>query len=196
MVKTTKILRQELTGYRNPDTKISRMVEDGELFPLKQGWYETDPRTEPYLLASVLSRPSYLSFNYALAWYGLIPERVVEIMSATYKKRKQKVFTNDFGRFSFRDIPSEIYPYGYKLKRENDYPYQLATPEKALCDQLYTIHPPVRNQKELCEMLVENMRIDEEDLRNLNLEEIKFYSHYYPSTNVKLLYSSIKRYLL
>lgn len=195
MITSTRILRQDLNKYRNPDTKIERMVQHGDLVPIKRGWFETNQAVEPHLLAGVLCRPSYLSFDYALEYYGLIPEHVFTITSATFKKKKKKVYQNAFGRFSFQDVPAVIYPWGILGHRDGSYYYQIATPEKALCDKLYTISPPVRNQRELYELLTENLRIEETGLRNLSFSDLQFFSNYYPCKNVKLLYPTLKRYL-
>lgn len=54
--------------------------------------YETDSNTPGYLLAGSIYGPSYLSFDFALAYYDLIPERVVNYTSATFGKKKKKNF--------------------------------------------------------------------------------------------------------
>ena len=43
-----------------------------------------------------------------------------------------------FGVFTYRDVPIEAYSEEILLKEENVYSFQIATPEKALCDKLYT----------------------------------------------------------
>ncbi len=55
MLRTTWDLVFELQqqGYRNPNTKIQRLVREGKLFPIRRGLYETDPNVDRYLLAGV-----------------------------------------------------------------------------------------------------------------------------------------------
>ena len=73
--------------------------------------------------------------EYALSFYGLIPERVTTITCATFDKKKKKQYNTSFGTFTYRDVPSSAYPEEIILKEENDYSFQIATVEKALCDK-------------------------------------------------------------
>ena len=54
---------------------------------------------QPLPVASSILSPSYLSFDWALSFYGLIPEKVVAITSATLRVRKNKTFINYFLRY-------------------------------------------------------------------------------------------------
>lgn len=87
MIKTTNMLLEELHAYANPKTKLSRMVKQGEYFQITKGIYETNRNTSGHLLAGSIYGPSYISFEYALAYYGLIPEAVYTITSATFNKK-------------------------------------------------------------------------------------------------------------
>ncbi len=186
MLFTTAMLIDRYGGYKNPLCKIKRMADKGEIFKLKRGLYETDGNVPGQCLAGALYGPSYLSFDYALAYYGLIPERVYEYTCATFEKKKGKLFENHFGRFSYRDIPSEAYPHEVVLKEEAGYPYAIATPEKALCDRLYA-KPPVLSQRDIQDMLFEDMRIDEEDLFKLDIGKILILAPKYHDNNLKHL---------
>ena len=81
---------EELKEYSNPAAKLSRMAKQGECFPIVRGLYETDRTVPGYLLAGSIYGPSYISFEYALAHYGLIPETVYTITCATFEKKKKK----------------------------------------------------------------------------------------------------------
>lgn len=186
MIKTTSILIQELAEYANPKDKIKRLVREGKLFPLVRGYYETDKMTPGYYLANCIYAPSYLSFDFALSYYGLIPEAVYEFTSATYDKKKLKTHTNAFGTFTYRDIPNAVYPYGIKIVEENGYVFQIASPEKALCDKLYELSP-ISNQRELEELLFENLRIDRSEFDQLDQEQILSIADQYHCTNVLFL---------
>lgn len=56
--------------------KVSRIMAAGELIPLRRGLYLQDRTANPLALAPAIHGPSYVSFESALAWHGLIPERV------------------------------------------------------------------------------------------------------------------------
>lgn len=192
MIKTNDFLREELAEYSNKNTKISREVKKGNLIRIVNGLYETDKNINPYLLAGVIYGPSYLSFDFALAYYGLIPEKVVTYTSATCNKGKKKIYENEFGRYIYRDVPQEVYPLGVKLLKEGEYTFQIATAEKALCDKLYTINP-VKNIKELEKLLFDDLRIDKTDFLKLNISDIEMLSKWYHCTNIRLLYKYMRR---
>ena len=137
MIKTTAMLTDELNEYANPNAKIRRLVDVGQLIPVVRGIYETQGSIPGYYLAQIIYGPSYLSFEFALAYYSLIPEAVYNFTSATFEKKKAKIYSTHFGMYTYRDVPSEAYPIGLVLHIENGYGYQIATPEKAICDMLY-----------------------------------------------------------
>lgn len=186
MIKTYNILKEELSNYSDIDNKISRLVKSGDLIKLTKGLYETDKNTPGYLLAGSIYGPSYLSFDFALSYYGLIPEVVYTYTSATFEKGKTKQYKNDFGYYTYRDIPSNAFPYEIQLLEYNHYVFRIATPEKALCDKLYSLSP-VSNKKELNQLLFDDLRIDEQAFHNLNKEILKDLCNMYKSTNLKLL---------
>ena len=193
MIITNSIAKNNIINYSNKNNKLSRDIRDGKLFKIIKGLYETNPNTPGYLLSGSIYGPSYISFEYALAYYGLIPERVSTITCATFNKKKKKKYYTDFGVFTYRDIPDIVYPEEILLKTENDYSYQIATPEKALCDKLYTLSP-LTNYKDLEKMLFSDLRIDEEEFQKLDINKIERLSNLYHSTNVSLLAKYMRRY--
>lgn len=107
-------------------------------------------------------------------------------------KKKKKHFNTPFGTFTYRDIPILAYPEEIILKEENNYSYQIASREKALCDKLYTLKP-LKNYSNLEKMLFSDLRIDSEDFNKLNIEKIEKLSNLYHSTNVLLLARYMRR---
>ncbi len=192
MIKTTNMILEELGDYANPKAKLSRMVRKAQYFPIIKGLYETDRNVPSYLLAGSIYGPSYISFEYALGFYGLIPEAVYTITCATFEKKKRKKYETIFGTFTYRDVPSEVFPLELRLMQEGEYFYRIASPEKALCDKLYTM-VPVSNTRELAIMLSENLRIDELELKKLEADKIVMLSQRYHSTNVGKLTTLIRR---
>ena len=116
MIITNKLAKFNLMDYSNKNNKISRDIKDGKLFKIINGLYETNPNTPGYLLAGSIYGPSYISFEYALSFYGLIPERVTTITNATFDKKKKKKYNTDFGVFTYRDVPVLVYPEEIILK--------------------------------------------------------------------------------
>lgn len=192
MILTTSMLLDQLQRYSDPAGKILRMKREGELLQLTRGIYETDKNAPGYCLAGAIFGPSYLSFDYALSFYGLIPEAVYTFTSATFDKKKVREQENHFGRFTYRDVPPEAYPFGIVIKEENGYVYQMATQEKALCDKLYTM-PPVTSQKEIERMLFEDLRIYRNEFEKLHTDEILQIGDRYHSNNLKYLMKYLRR---
>lgn len=186
------MLLDELQKYASPRSKLSRMVKCGKIFPIAKGLYETEKGTPGIFLAGSIYGPSYISFEYALGYYGMIPEAVYTITSATFEKKKTKKYETSFGTFTYRDVPSEAFPLGLKLVKEDDYYYRIATPEKALCDMLYTL-PPARNTAELYITLTDDLRIEDSQLKNLDAAAITNLSAHYHSTNIKRLCTLLRR---
>ena len=192
MICFKDLVIKNYNDYSNKNTKLLRDIKDKKLFKIVNGLYETDSNTPGYLLASSIYGPSYISFEYALSYYGLIPERVTTITCATFEKKKKKEYITDFGTFTYRDIPSSAYPEEIILKEENNYSYQIATPEKALCDKLYSLSP-LFNYTNLENMLFNDLRIDEEAFNKLDILKINKLSKLYHSTNVELLAKYMRR---
>ena len=192
MIITNSIAKSNLDNYVDKNGKISRDIKNKKLFKIVTGLYETDENTPAYLLAGSIYGPSYISFEYALSYYGLIPERVTTVTCATFNKKKKKMFTTSFGTFTYRDVPKLAYPEEIILKEEDNYSYQIASIEKALCDKLYTIRV-LSNYRELENILFNDLRIDEEEFAKLNIEKVEKLSSLYCSRNVKLLYKYMRR---
>ena len=193
MIYTIDDLKIKFSNYAKLYDKIRHEVQAGRLTPIVRELYETDATVDGKYLAGRIFGPSYLSFDYALYIYSLIPEAVYKTYtSATFGKHKTKKYQNHFGTFTYRDIPPQVYPFGIIIHEEKDYSYQIATPEKALCDKLYTM-PPVKNLNEFHTLLFDNLRIDEDELKKLNMESIEKIAPLYHANNLNFLIKFMRR---
>ena len=192
MIITAAMLTDQLREYGDPAGKIMRLRKEGKIIPLTRGLYETDPKAPGQCLAGAIYGPSYLSFDYALSVYGLIPEAVYAYTSATFEKKKKKEYVNQFGRYLYRDVPSAVYPLGIVIRDVGEYSYLIAIPEKALCDKLYSM-PPVTSVKDIEQMLFEDLRIDEEEFSRLNAEDLLLLGERYHCNNLKYLMKYLGR---
>jgi len=157
-------LKGYFADYANPKAKIGRLVRQGALCRLKKGLYiKAEAAQNTYLLGKAANRiygPSYVSFVYALRWYGLIPEHVAHFTSATYGKGRKKRYDTAIGSFFYQDIPAGAYPYGIRFVGENQSRFLMAFAEKALCDELYRISG-IRSIKRIERLLFDDMRLDQ-----------------------------------
>jgi predicted transcriptional regulator of viral defense system len=186
MLLTVEELKIKFKDYSDIQGKIKRGVEKGIYIPVIRGLYETNRITPGYYLSSYIYGPSYLSFDYALSYYGLIPERVTLYTSATFNKRKSKIYSTPFGNYHYRDIPKSAFPYDVNVIEENNYVYHIATKEKAICDKLYLIKS-VSSIKELKEVLFDNLRIDRDQFYMLDKDQMLFLSKKYHSKTLRTL---------
>lgn len=85
-------------------------------------------------IANALYRPSYISFEYALAKYGIIPEMPYTITSAT--TRATANFAVRGVDFSYSKIKKQAFT-GYIPIKESGRVILIAEPEKAVADYLY-----------------------------------------------------------
>lgn len=184
--KSWEIIERLSLEYKQPDIKLKQMVKKGELIKVIRGLYVDDRSTSPHLLAGAIYGPSYISFEYALSRYGLIPERVSTITSATYRKGKNKTYETPFGVFCYSDIPTVAYPHEVTLKEENGLVFQIALPEKAICDTLYK-ERPVGSVKALKALMFEDLRIDKDVFNSLDKDKLFSLAALYTKKNLQLL---------
>ncbi|MBQ3459813.1 MAG: hypothetical protein IJH14_03995 [Solobacterium sp.] len=192
MIVTVSMLKQKYADYTNPLDKIRRDADQGVIFRLNRGLYETDRNVNPYLLAAPILSPSYLSFDFALSYYGLIPERTMAITSATLNVRKNKTYINVFGRYEYSDIPASAFSEGLCLIGEGEYIVRMASKEKAICDSLYKWRV-VHSIKTLKELLFIDKRMDEDEFASCNFVLMKRLAKLYHKTNLELLVRLIEK---
>ena len=136
--------------------KIARLLGTGALVSLRRGLYAQGRDLDPRCLAGPIYGPSYVSFETALAWHGMIPEGVSEILSATPKR--PAAFENDLGRFRYRTIPMAVYSVGIFRVTESDLPFLIASPTKALVDRIAR-EPGFRSTADVARWL-DGMRVE------------------------------------
>ena len=192
MIVSTSILRNQYKDYANPLDKIKRDADNGLLIRLNRGLYETNKGVNPCLLASSILSPSYLSFDWALSYYGLIPEKVIAITSASMGLRKNKTFVNAFGRYEYSDIPSQVFSEGLNYLEDGEYTVKIATKEKAICDSLCKWRI-VHSIKELKELLFVDKRIDESEFEVCNFKLMLRLAGLYKKTNLEYLIKLIRK---
>ena len=110
---------------------LNRLVKSGILRRLKRGIYEvifSEGQMEE--IANQLYWPSYLSFETALARYGIMSQIPYTLTFATSRKSKKIILGGI--EIEYRQIKKELF-WGYRLQNK----VLIAEPEKALLDQIY-----------------------------------------------------------
>ncbi len=116
---------------------LQKGIKDHLFLRLKNGLYTlaTDPaRIEE--IANRLYAPSYLSFEFALSHYNLIPETIYSVTSATTKATRE--YEVNGTAYTYTTIPPVAYT-GYIPLTQDYRSYLIADPEKAVVDYLYLL---------------------------------------------------------
>ncbi len=169
------LLLSYLTDFKNPNDKIKQLLREKAITRVKRGLYLLGDGREvsKELLANHLYGPSYISMDYALSYHGLIPERVYEVTSVSIKMAKS--YHTPLGRFSYTKANKLIYPIGIvSIKHREKTAFLIASEEKALCDKiLYTPNLHITSQKGMLAYLIDDLRIELNDVQNLGGSVVK-----------------------
>lgn len=176
----------DLRDYSSPRAKLTQMVKKGEITRLCRGVYSTSSEDPRLPAAQFILSPSYISFETALSYYQMIPERVYAVISAGYGLNKEKKWDTPFGLYWFRYIPEKVFPLGQYFAMEQGYGLRMATREKALCDMLYKIRG-IRSLSAIEDLLLDDLRVDEEVLQTLNWDSVEELIPLYHSTTLDSL---------
>ena len=179
-----------LKDYKRPRDKITKLIKNETILRVKKGLYVFGPlyRKRPYsleVLANLIYGPSYISFEYALSYYGLIPETVKRVTSASYKKNK--TFETDLASFVYYPVHKEAFSIGIQsIKLDSNTYFLMASKEKALVDFIARLKK-FTSTKELCTYLTDSLRIEPSEIKKLNMKLLSEIQLHYKNKNVSLL---------
>ena len=182
-------LKSFLSGYKNVRVKINSMLKKGEIIRVKKGLYVPGDKylrgvVHRETLSNLIYGPSYISLEYALSFYGMIPERVETVTAVTNKKNKS--FDTPLGKFTYRYIHPDLYPVGINnVSLDEKHNILIAGREKALADTLY-FYDDLGSVDELRAYLHDSLRIEFDDIKNLDTSVINRLADVYGG-NVSLL---------
>lgn len=189
---THQMVMEQLKDYGAPRARITRMLKSGALIQIKRGLYVNERSVSRRVLASMLYGPSYISFEFALSAAGLIPERVEIVTSACFRKNRNKIFRTPLGEFRYYYLPDKVYPYGIAQEEEDGLAYLIATPEKALCDATYKV-PRATSLKDMQHLLLDDWRMDLDELRTLDHAFIEWIAPLYRRKSVLALAAWLRK---
>jgi len=168
------VIQSYLGNLKFPKNKISDMGKNGEIIRLKKDLYVRGrAKISKELISNHLYGVSYISLETALAYYGMIPERVYTVRSITI--RRAKTFSTPLGYFEYKTVSADYFSIGIHQEIvDNQYAFLIATPTKAICDMI-VVTPNLRLQsvKAMENYLIEDLRMDFDVLRTLNTDIVK-----------------------
>jgi len=161
---------------------LTRWTKQNLLVKLRNSWYSFPeylkiPNFQNFV-SNKMYTPSYISLHTALAFYGIIPEAIVQTTAVSSLKKAH--FENIFGSFSYQHILPDLM-FGYEPKTFlNKQTILFATPEKAILDLLY-LYPFYNNEQEIKEL-----RFDETFMQeDLNIERLNGFTERFHSKTVR-----------
>jgi len=170
-------VRSCFAGMASPQKKVQALEHSGELIRLKRNLFIvnkelTGKDPDARLCANHLYGPSYVSLQWALRYYDMIPEQVFTMTSVTPKRSRS--FSTPIGYFSYMQVPIPYFPIGVRSMEEGGVRFLMASREKALCDTiLYDSFVPHQSLKALGTYLEEDMRLDMDVLPDLDASIIE-----------------------
>lgn len=141
---------------------LTHWLKQGYIVRLRRGWFSFPEfgKNPDFvrLAANKIYKPSYISLQYALAFYGMIPETVVQLTCVASLKTAS--FENGWGQFVYQNLKPSLFfgyaPYPIEHPSANGQYFLMATPEKALLDFLY-LNPFYKTQDDF-----KALRLDED----------------------------------
>lgn len=177
---------------RNLDKKIDQLIRIGYLKIIKKGLYVTDSYysniekgSYTEYIGNILRQPSYISLEYVLSIYGLIPESVFSITSITVKSTRK--YINFLGNFIYKNLNIKLFC-GFTEKDWQGKTIYIATKAKALFDYFY-----LRKLKNI-KTDVFDVRIDWDEFSKNDLKEFETYVSLSQSKKMKAVLIAIKNY--
>lgn len=177
---------------------VNRAMKVGELVRLRRGSYllaseYRDYPAHPFALAQVFVSGSYVSFETALSHHGWIPEAVYSTASVTPESKRRAIDHVVFGQFTF-------YPLAIKEGR-----FLELVSHQQITKQSMLVAEPIRALMDLVclrkkkwqgiEWLIEGMRIDYEQLREVTGADIRTLVDTYKHRRVREFLQALSREL-
>lgn len=145
---------------------ISHLIESGVLTKIERNKYIIKNYSgSDFSLANFIYEPSYISFESALSYYGILSQFPYETTSATLKQTRSKQFKDK--QYVYYKIKKELF-WGY-IKQEN---FLIAEKEKALADQMY-----------LASKGIKVTHFEEYNLSTIDRGKLESYLSKYPKTH-------------
>jgi hypothetical protein len=190
-----QLLMQSLRQYRKPRDAVTNLLRTKSIVRVKKGYYVFGERYRRKTIckesiANLIYGPSYISLEYALSYYGLIPERVERITSMT--SLRSRIFQTPLGIFEYTHLHLDKISVGVTFKINNSFhQFLIATPEKALADRVAP-HKNLCTFDDMHSFVCEGLRIEEETLATFHVPLLEDIEKVYKNPAVTALTQLVK----
>lgn len=169
----------QIKSSRTLEDLIKRLIQENVLTSVEKGkYYVTSKQPSNFEIANFLYSPSYISFETALNYYGLLSQFPLEITSATLGKKAEKEINNQL--YTYSKIDKKLFTGYYKESN-----YLIATKEKALFDEIYLISKSIKS-----ESILQNL-----DLSNFEMVKFNEFLNLLPKKSLKAFQNIMEKYL-
>jgi len=169
----------QIKSSRTLEDLIKRLIQENVLTSVEKGkYYITSKQPSNFEIANFLYSPSYISFETALNYYGLLSQFPLEITSATLGKKAEKEMNKQL--FTYSHIDKKFFTGYYKESN-----YLIATKEKALFDEIYLISKSIKSEN-----ILENL-----DLSDFEMVKFKEFLNLLPKNSLKAFQNIMEKYL-
>ncbi len=130
-----------LDYYRKPRDVVSSLLLKEEIIRIRKGLYIFGPMWRQNqipleALANLIYGPSFISLEYGLSYYGLIPEKVETVTSITSGRSRN--FDTPLGRFNYIQITKKRFSFGVTINNSGQGNWLITEPLKTLADKIWT----------------------------------------------------------
>ena len=180
------LLKSALKDYGHPRVKINQLIKTQQIIRVKKGIYvKAGQSFSPLVLANMIYGPSYVSQDFALSFYDLIPERVMTVTSMTTGRRKE--FNTPCGNFSYEHLAPRFYMHGIRrVEIDGGRAYLIANPEKAIIDRIWRLKG-LDTLKKLEDYLEADMRFDFSNIKQIKISNLSKLAKIYDQPVIHLL---------
>ena len=180
------LLKSVLSDYGHPRVKINQLIKTQQIIRVKKGIYVRAGQSySPLVLANMIYGPSYVSQDFALSSYGLIPERVMTVTSMTTGRRKE--FMTPCGNYNYEHLAPRFYMHGLRrVEIDGGRAYLIANPEKAIIDRIWNLKG-LDTLTKLEDYLEADMRFDFSNIKQIKISNLSKLAKIYDRPLIHLL---------
>ena len=174
-VATSDQIMTEAKGtwdYQQTHNRIQQLVKNGWLVRIKRGLYAINDLSSrgflsisPYVVAGLLVRDSYVSFEAALNYHSMFDQFVQQYSSVSLNQYKEK--TLESVQYRFIKIQEKFF-LGWEQVDVENMTAKIAQAEKALVDLIH-----FRTGKYVVDLVIEKLQTYKDDL---NIEQLISYA--------------------
>lgn len=168
--------------YKQAKNLITILTKNGWLIRIKRGLYAISDLSNrgflslsPYLIANLLIKDSYVSFESALQYYGMFDQLTDKVISVSLKTHK----TIKINNIEYRFIKTKNdYFFGWQEVNIDNRKVRLATAEKALIDMVH-----FHRSTYAIDLVIEKLR---EHKNDVDFKQLNEYLLQFSMTTIKI----------